>query len=339
MNNDNHDISLNIQNILNTVGDSSSYADLYDVYIKLNNLKINSLKNKLDNDVIDMISVINSNNLTKDLPNNVINDINLLRPYLKYVLSMISISYPDIHKNIPHIVNILNIVDQFNIHPNIFTSVFINLISNSIMIDLKRNIDIGYPLDDDKNKRLLNIVKNVPYDIDMLFNVYNQIIISHDEIFSSIDKKIAYNDINALNFYSFNDNLYKVLLNYGKSSPDILPSIDEKFKIMSTLISHIEHQTQNDLTEYMSNNIDFDTEEQYTDINNRFIFDHQSIEIFQKLYIEKSTQNLQHLKLYKQFQDFDIPLDINNLSLKSLYFWIDYIAMINSRLFDRFSKI
>jgi hypothetical protein len=103
---------------------------------------------------------------------------------------------------------------------------------------------------------------------------------------------------------------------------------------MSVLISHIEHLTQNDLTEYMSNTIDFDTEEINSNINNKFIFDYQIIDNFQKKYIDKSNNNFQHLKLYKQFDDFNIQLNSTDLVIKSLYFWTEYIAMINSRLFD-----
>ena len=320
-----------IINTIHNLKDDSSYETLYDMFIGLNKFKIQSLKKKLDLYVVKMSDPNATIVLMENLSETNKEYINKLRPYLKYILSMLSVSYPNIQKRLKYIVAMLNIIDSIDVYPTIFNPIMINIIHKCFLMDIMANINEGIKLDDEKNQELLGQLKNIPFDVDMLFNMYNETIGIHDLAFNSAEQLISYNDINSLNFYKFDELLSSILTNYDPNKKYLLR---EKFERLSILISHIEHQSQNDLTEYMSNNIDTDTEFNYSELDTKFLFDINTKDKIDHIYKEFSNNIYSNLRQYKQFEQFNFELKVDDLSKKSLYFWTEYLATINMRLFD-----
>ena len=121
----------------------------------------------------------------------------------------------------------------------------------------------------------------------------------------------------------------------------IFNSISLSFKnndiktVMNVMIVHIEHLIHRDVENYAKNN-----EVDITDIlkDTKFNFDINFLLNLTEVYNKSLHSNYIRAKFFDIFNDVNIIKQLE-LSVKNIiYYWIDYIAVINNMIFEKLLK-
>jgi hypothetical protein len=253
---------------------------------------------------------INKIKTIKDQMNNYIDKIyqqknyNNLPPYLDYMLYMLTKSFPIVHKYYTKIIPMLLLVNNLDIHPAIFQQLFTNILY-SIFIDSNTKIN------------------NVYDEIEIMMSIFNDIFINVDLIYKSKEDELCYNHINSLSNSEFSELIDKI--DDDNKLNDIMT-----FNIM---IVQIEHLTQINMNEYFSS-LNNNTEI----FNNKLDYD---LLLYDKILIEFNKQINNNYNYMTRFEHFNKYKNIDLLkfeSKNSIYYWIDYIALINKQKLDLLFK-
>lgn len=160
------------------LNDATTYQQLFDIHVRIQKLKIDTIKHKMN-------EFVNNKCLKK-------NDEFELPDYLNNILSMLTESYPIIKKYHTKIIYQLKLIDKICIHPLIFQSLFSNLIHTVFICELLNNNKLF--LDKTFTDQLLNI----PSDISITFSIFNDIFTSIDDEYTTIESIIEYNKLNSM---------------------------------------------------------------------------------------------------------------------------------------------
>jgi hypothetical protein len=185
--------------------------------------------------------------------------------YLQFVINQLSEMYPIVNKNREYITKYISIIDNYNIHPSIYSTIFVNCINN---------LYIQYQIKD------LESIVNLPHNVNIIFSQF-------DDIFNHID----------------------VLF------PE--PELSKEIKIIINYIDQELHYRY----EYIINNI-----KEESNIDNKLEYDskifNQLIELFPSI-INKNMLIIE--------KDMNLLED----NYKVIYFWINYIAILNKKLLEK----
>lgn len=282
----------------------SSYDQLYQYMITINKQKIDCLKNKLNEICPD---------IEYDEP------LNLLPNYLKYPLSLLIGSHPIIKKYLIQIVDILNYIHNLNVHPSIIKTVLINLIQSCYIDNLINTSDID-----------INLINQTPYDVDMAISYFDTQIDVVDRMYIKYEHMIGYNEINMLNYDKFNEHLYYVINNRSE-----IENVSDKFKILSTYISYIDHELFNEAVYLLEKKYD-KVDEIHNEIISKNIFDF-SKELLNELdnVYDQIVDKLKCCYKHEIFRDIDVIDQFKIDKFKHIYFWIDFNAQIINYLIHK----
>jgi hypothetical protein len=297
---------------MNTISDSTnnqSFIQMFDSLINLNKTKINKLKNKMN-------KLVENQNYTASIQS--------LPLYLNYIFDMLAVSYPYIIKFDKEIIKQLLVVDNYNIHPSIFTSLLINIlhsISINIIIEKQtKNLNI-----DDK---FLSLLPNIHHDVELIMSQFDTLFIDIDDEYIEIENKLGYNNISNLDYHQFNDLFNNITIGLNTYHSDLT--------IMNVMIIHIEHMIHHDIEKYIKTiNINID------DILSnliKFDFDNNLLLDLTKVYEDSISKNYMKVKFFDTFSNINIFEQLKLNTKNVLYFWIDHIAIINNKLFKKLLK-
>jgi len=291
-----------------SLNNDSSYDDIFYILTDLNITKIKLIKFKMN----DLIDNMNHNKKYNNLP-----------PYLDYILYMLSISFTILNKYSDGIIQILLLVDNYDIHPSIFQSVFANIIFSIYIEEMTINPQMIY------NEQYLESITNIYSEIEILMSIFNNIFIDVDEQYKHFEVKLCYNSINSLSNIDFLELLDNINNDIFKQN-----ILDNKILILNTMIVQIEHQTQQSMNdEYF---IHTTTEQSFT--NNRLNCD---LLLFNKIKSEYNTHIINNYNYMTKFEIYNKITDIDILKFEqknSIYFWINNIGVINGKVLDSMLK-
>jgi len=307
-----NEIITNINSILN---DSSSYAEILDNFTKINELKISYIKFLIN-------KYINDNELIV-----VKYDYNL-PPYLNYLLTLYTISFPHIKQHIDKYIKILNEIDTFNIHPMIFQTIFINLIHSSYIYELCIN-----PTEVITQSNI-EIISNIQFEVALSLSAFNSIFDNVDLIFKDVENFIGYNTISSLPYTEYNYQLDNILNKRQYTWDNSLSNKINKLNYMLTHIDHLtEHNINDSLSELNNNLLDFDAEQITKKLDNDHIMLNDTLDIYLKSYLS----NYNYCKKFDAFNNIDInPIEFCNKN--AIYYWSYYCSNLNGRIFDTIFK-
>ena len=311
------DIDIQIQQIKLSFDDKLTIVELFKIYCDIHNLKINFIKNEMNE--LAKKQILNSK-------------FNILSPYLNYILNVLVISYPNINKYIDQIIQQLILFDQYIIHPLILNPLLVNLIHNSYINDLITNPELK------TNEKYIQNISNIYTDVEIAMSISNDIWNISDQKFANIESLIDYNNINMLDNDEFKKIFHDIINNDIKYS-----KINLKYNLLklNVYITHIDHMTQ-----YNSNEFFDDQIKKLSNLNlsNLSKFD-QDLKYFydiQSHFKVNIKHNQDHLKLYSEVYGVLSDIAIDNLldfSEKNiLYLWIDNMSSINGVILDKIFK-
>lgn len=285
----------------------SSYDQLYQYMITINKQKIDCLKDKL-NEICS--------NLTYD------ESLNLLSNHLKYVLFLLMGSHPIINKYLTQIVKILNYVHNLNVHPSIIKTVLINLIQSCYVDHLINTSD-----KDLNTSETIQSINQIPYDIDIAISYFDTQIDIVDRMFFNQELLIGYNEINMLNYNKFNEHLHNVIKNRSN-----IQNLSDKFEILSTFISYIDHELFNEMVYLLEKKYD-KADETYNEIITKqltvFDFSEKLLDELDTMY-DQIIDKLKYCYRHDILEDKEVDI-IDQFKIdkfKHIYFWIDFNAQI-----------
>lgn len=316
--------NLNIEFDINQLSDSSNYNQIFMYQNQFNSIKINYIKLLLNNHI---------QSLTTDILN--YSDSNLPL-YLNYLLSIFSISFPHIRTHIKLIIQSLKNINKYPIHPMIFQSAFINLIHSSYICYLYLNPNSR--IDNNIIERIASIQNEVEIGMSIFINIFKLV----DDKYINIENFFGMNNLIQLPISDFNIKFEQIM---NDDSLHNESNLTNNLIKLNTIIIHIEHMTEYNMNELLSkiNNditliLDTDSELNINLLTSKFNMDLNILSQINHVYTSAIKSNYSYLKRFEQLSNFN-DIDILLHSEKNLiYYWIDYIANINRKIFDKIFK-
>ena len=293
------DIVNETTNILN---EKSSYNDIYKLLVDTNIEKINLIKNKM-NTYVDTLDYENTYNI---LPINI-----------DYILHLITKSFPILNKYHKQIIPILLLINSINIHPSIYQSLLPNILYSVYIIELSNNPEYK------KSKEFLNSIGNIYNEIEIIMSIFNNIFTSIDTEYKDKESFLLYGIVGVLSNSEI-DNLSESISDDTK--------LDDKILNLSVMINKIEKLTHCNMNEFFIN-----MEDDY-DCLNKLEYDLILHDKIIKEFNENIVNNYKYMSKfinYKNINNIDI-LQFTNKNV--IYYWIDYIAIINGKIIDKILK-
>ena len=162
-------------------------------------------------------------------------------------------------------------------------------------------------------------ITNIYNEIEILMSIFTDIFINVDNEYVDVENRLYYNYINSLSDIDFKQ--------YSENIDYTTKKIDCKIVILDIFICEIEHLTY----EFILN---IDNKSKYDIIDDKLLSDinifEQISDEFNKQIIINYNYNIKYEK-YKQINKINL-LDFE--AKNSIYYWIDHIALINSRILD-----
>jgi hypothetical protein len=305
-------IEQTISSMLDKLNDTSSYSDILNTHTELNSLKISYIK-YLMNQYVE----------TLDYPKN-----SKLSPWLGYTLSVLSTSYPHIRSFVDKITEILNKIDQINIHPMIFQMIFINLIHSSYIIELCTNTNKMY------NQAEINRIAYVGPEVELVFNQFIPFFDKVDIIFKSTDAYIGYTELSLITSNEFNLILRQIMEDITPFDKQNLSQHLKKLNIMSIYIDH--------MTEHNINDVFVDIDKNVTEKESDFILKKldSDIKLLEDIIYTFNNTHLSNTIYAKKFKTFEL-VEVNFSEFndnKPIYYWVEYVSILNGKLFNHFFR-
>jgi len=290
--------------MVHTLTNDSTFENIFQILTNLNITKIKLVKSKMN----DLILKLDYKQSFNDLP-----------PYLDYTLYLLNKSYKILNKYNNKIIQILLMIDGYDIHPSIIQSLYTNIIF-SIYIDEILNQQLK------TNQTIIESISNIYTEIDIIMSIFNDIFISVDTEYKMNEDRLCYNSISSLkevDFLSLIDNL----------DNNIFKSIlDKNIVLLNTMIIKVEHLTQDIMNTYL---IKLNLEKSS---NNKLDDDL----LLSKLIIDEfNTQIINNYKYITRFETYNNMANIDILSFEQknfIYYWIDYIALKNKETLELIFK-
>lgn len=287
--------------MVHTLTNDSTFENIFEILNNLNITKIKLTKSKMN----DLILKLDYKKTFNDLP-----------PYLDYTLYLLNKSYKILNKYNNKIIQILLIIDEYNIHPSIIQSLYTNIIF-SVYIDEILNQQLK------TDQTIIELISNIYTELDIIMSMFNDIFISVDTEYKMNEDKLCYNSISSLNdidFLSLIDNIDNDI--FSKSI------LDKNIVLLNTMIIKVEHLTQDIMNDYLINlNLDKSSNSKLDDdiLLSKLIID------------EFNKQIINNYKYLIKFQLYNNMADIDILSFEKknfIYYWIDYIALKNKETLE-----
>ncbi len=290
--------------MVHTLTNVSTFENIFQILTNLNITKIKLVKSKMN----DLILKLDYKQSFNDLP-----------PYLDYTLYLLNKSYKILNKYNNKIIQILLMIDKYDIHPSIIQSLYTNIIF-SVYIDEILNQQLK------TNQTIIESISNIYTEIDIIMSIFNDIFISVDTEYKMNEDKLCYNSISSLkdvDFLSLIDNL----------DNDIFKSIlDKNIVLLNTMIIKVEHLTQDIMNTYLIKlNLEKSSNSKLDDdlLLSKLIID------------EFNTQIINNYKYITRFETYNNMANIDILSFEQknfIYYWIDYIALKNKETLELIFK-
>jgi hypothetical protein len=283
--------------------------------------------------------------------------------YLDYMLISViksfpfSCSYSCLNTNINKIIQILNYVDQSNIHPIIFKPLFINIIHSLFInqIIIYKNSSIIKTDNFDYSS-----LTNVDFEISLLFDQFDKIFDNIDIKYLNKEIEIDYNNMSSLDEQSFNSLFSSIAINPYQAFSDK--------KVLNTFIIYLQRFSQievenliksinidcNDILNFKQINIlsksnetnetnetnkSNETNETKENYDYKLNFDYELLQFLINNYSNIIKQKYLQTKFFDIFEHINIFDKLNEINNNILYFWIDYMAIINNLLFEKLLKV
>lgn len=276
-----------MEKLINQFKSATSYQQLFNVHINNNELKIKYIKTKMN----DQVGNINN-----------------------FLIDKIITYYQFIKTDTENLNKLINIVNQYNIHPLILKNLLYTLVHSCFIIKL--NNDISLRTNDQFTNLMLDIVPN----IDIIFSIFDPIFDEADIKFKEIDELIGYNKINDIDKYELN-NLYCTITNITCNT------YITKSDSLNIFLKHLQDIINQDI---INDDIMNFTENKFKKLNNLndiINIYHAFIDKYKLLINEYYNLEKQRIK---ELELIGID-DINKLLLKdSIYQWILLIQLHNN---------
>lgn len=276
------------------LNDATTYQQLFNIHIRTQKLKIDTIKRKMN-------EYVNNECLKKngefELPD-----------YLNNILSMLTETYPIIKKYHTKIIYQLNFIDKFYVHPLIFQSLFSNLIHTVFICEL---------LSDDKlvlDKTFTDQLLNIQSDISITFSIFNNIFMSIDDEYTTIESTIEYNKLNSMPI----DEFIGVIDN---------ETTNKNFELNRCIVN-LEHMTEHVMNEFSSTLCNSLQTCDKTIIINKFDADVDMLQKFLILYGKSIKTNMNQMNIH-------IDNILKLCGRNAIYYWIDTVALMNGLLLDK----
>ncbi len=232
---------------------------------------------------------------------------NNLPPYLDYTLYMLTITYPIIKKYIKDVNKIISVIDNYTIHPSIFQFVYSNIIFSIYINEIKLDENLL------KDKIFIESIQNIYNEIEILMSIFTKIFMLIDSKYKLTEDKLYYNYISGLSNIEF--------IEYSEKIDYTLSDLSTRTKILDIFIIEIDHLTQIEMNDNIIDNdqtLDIDI---FVQISNKF----------NSIIIANFNYNIKYEK-YNKMKNINI-LELQEKN--SIYYWIDHVALINSKILNR----
>jgi hypothetical protein len=306
---------------LNLTVTKPDYQNMFDTWDNLTIQKASDIKNKMN----AFVQLTTSYEKKYNLP-----------IYLDYILQNVIKSFPIVKHNatqldqLDQIIQLLNNIDQLNLHPYIYQSVIINII-HSVYVDVVKSFNSVNSTNTEFVDSIdISDLNKVNPEISLLFEQFNDIFNEVDEKYFEKEQLIGYNEITSLPDTEFNQLFSSIAMS-------LLPNANVKTNpnlLLNIFIVQIQRQSQV-LTEHKmknSNEIISNDAQKKLSLDNS-LYDH----VF-RIYLDSLQQSNLQIKFFEIFDD----IAISDLQLKlckyAIYFWIDYVSIINNSLFELLLK-
>lgn len=312
----------NITEILNTfvseINEYSSYNEILNKHIELNKIKILYIKHHINKYVDD-------NHLTKFYDNN-----ETVPPYLNYLLSVYTKSFPQITKHLNKYIPLIQKIDNITIHPMIFQIVFINLIHSIYIYEL---------CSDPSNvltKSNIEKISNIQFEVELGISIFFEIFEKTDSIFKQNEDFFGYNAISSLSYIDYNQRFNNILYKNHLTTNN---KLQNKLTELNFLLTHIEHLTEHNINETFSNadyeNKCLNLSSEY--ITNKFDNELKLLDNMTEQYLDSYMSNYSYVKKFNIFSNINIdPTEF--IKKNVLYFWTNYCSTLNGHIFDLIFK-
>jgi len=296
--------------VMSKLNDETIYSELHNTHIYIDHLKINYIKHLMNK------LILNKNNQGNS--HNEMSNTNGIQHYVKYILNMLLKSFPIIKTYTNDIISIFNIVDKYNIHPNILHPLLINILYSIYIFETKKNINLI------NNQEIIQQIQNIIMEVGMCLSIFDEVINNADIIFNNIENIIGYNSISLMSQKDFNVKMNEFMENIEEEKS----TLRSNYLKLNMFITYIDHTTENSMRDTMKlldnkiNNFD-DEKHLFDEMLNQFKIINMA--------------NYYHTKKYNKFSNIDI--DIMKLNERNiLYYWIDYISDINMSIIKNFTN-
>ena len=310
-----------------------NYQELFNTFDELTIQKISDIKNKMNNYV--------QNNITSykkkyNLP-----------LYLDYILQNVIKSFPILKNNadqLNKITLLINNIDKLNLHPYIYQSIMINIIHSVYVDTIKSNTDLANT--DLANTNLANTdladLNKVNTEITLLFEQFNNIFDEIDNKYFDREQLFGYNNINSMSDFEFNKLFSSIAMNISINQTLVNNCVKPNL-LLNIFIVQIQRQSQI-LTEHKMKNSDNVLNINLNDlINNnqqkKLSIDTLLFEHIFKIYSESIEQSNLQINFFEIFDNIIIADITKRLNKFAIYFWIDYVSVINNSLFELLLKL
>ena len=315
------------------------YSKLFNVFNGLNTNKVNEVKNEIGKFIcnIQQIEEIENYKFTHNLP-----------IYLDYIFVQLIKSFPIIKRAINQMISQAKQLDESNIHPYMFVPFFTNIVQSAyidfIIDDLSNNSGANI------NDKLFDDIIKISPEVSLLFDQFNPIFDSIDEKYLSAENNLGFNNMMGLSDVDFDKIFSNIAIGQNMSIQprQTLNAFIVQLQRMSQI--NVEQSIQS-LQISLNDIIERKPIQLFADLNdnqlnqlsqsnklNKLSFDNNLFQHILKIYSNFLKENYLRIKFFDVFEEINILDELNKLNNNALYFWIDYVAVINNSLFETLLK-
>jgi len=304
----------------------SNITDQFNIFTELTKNKIIEIKDLMNKYVSDKIINYKKKH---DCP-----------IYLSYILDQLMTSFPiiKIEQNTDQIILQINLIDQFHIHPYIFQTLFINMIQSIYIDKIIKNKN-------NSDKTFIDDIIRINPEVTLIFEQFNSIFDSIDTKYLPRENDIGHNNMTILDYDEFNTLFNRIAIVPQNQSNIGLKELLNIFIIQLQRITQInmENSIQTikiDLDEIIEHKhiILFELNINCIDTIDKITFDYNLLQHIIQLYTNLIRQNYLQIKFFDIFENINISDKLIELNNSAVYYWIDYIAIINNSLFEKLLK-
>lgn len=294
------------------LNDLSTYDELFNFHIETNKQKILILKSQMN----DLIEKSKFKIIHNELP-----------LWLDYVLYMLSISFVELNNHTKLIINLLNAVNEINVHPGFFSQVFINIIYSVYIVKIISNLsNIDYSI--------INQLANASVEVELCMNIYDSLFINVDADFLDVENSIGYNQL------LIDHNIRQKMLNDSVKFTNIDENKSIKLLKLNLMIISIEDNTNDSINAYIERLLININNQDMSIFMNKLNDDLQQFHSLMIFSHGSAHFNAAKIKSINKFIDIDVNTAniIKFVDKNAVLFWSNYVADSNAKIINYIFK-